>query len=288
MKLILLLPLLFLLLLAPSLMLARLVNTPRPDMETDSSPTDFGYQADELILAADDGVKLKAWFVPAPSARAIVALHGGNGNRRAFLPMLDGWHKAGFNVLLLDYRNHGESDRDGHGLTLGINESRDALAAVDYLVRERGIDKVGLIGISQGAATAMIAAAQSPQVNAVVFQSGGFDIAQMLQNVFPVLPGFMARNAARLFLWHAGVDFKSAMRLSYPPLSAAKQVDIPVLLVHGDKDNIVNLNDAEILAGAIQSEHSLWVIEGLGHEMGFAINPDEYASRVNGFFAEHL
>jgi alpha-beta hydrolase superfamily lysophospholipase len=61
-----------------------------------------------------EGKRLFGWLLPVPSAiTSLVILHGWGGNAERMLPMALPFHRAGMNVLLVDARNHGRSDRHG-------------------------------------------------------------------------------------------------------------------------------------------------------------------------------
>src|SRR6185369_7667751 len=91
--------------------------------------------------------------------------HG--GNKHTTLP-LAGMLYPDYNVLLLDHRGHGDSG--GLRTTIGYEERLDVHAAVDVLV-ERGLGPVGIFGMSMGAATAILAAAEDERIAAIVADS---------------------------------------------------------------------------------------------------------------------
>jgi uncharacterized protein len=77
-------------------------------------------------------------------------------------------HSRGYSVLLIDFQAHGESP--GRQITFGDRESRDVVAALQFLHRTSPIEKVGVIGVSLGAA-ALVLADDRPSVDAVVMES---------------------------------------------------------------------------------------------------------------------
>ncbi|HUG24197.1 alpha/beta fold hydrolase [Piscinibacter sp.] len=85
---------------------------------------------------------------------------------------------AGFSVLTIDLRGHGTSSPAR--LTYGARERHDVLGAVDWL-RAQGHSRIGLLGASMGAATALMAAAHEPAISALVVDSPFADFAQMIE-----------------------------------------------------------------------------------------------------------
>ncbi|NIM70493.1 MAG: alpha/beta fold hydrolase, partial [Xanthomonadales bacterium] len=84
-----------------------------------------------------DGVRLHGWFVPAPGARStLLFLHGNAGNISHRLDSIAIFHELGLDTLIIDYRGYGRSE----GRPSEAGTYRDAAAAWEHLVRERGVD----------------------------------------------------------------------------------------------------------------------------------------------------
>lgn len=248
-----------------------------------------GLAYDDVIFLAEDGLQLSAWFIPAVnSEKAIITFHGGNTDRRSFLDSIEVWHDAGFNVLMPDYRNHGNSETDKAGLSFGLRESLDGIASINWLTDNQVINHIGLIGASLGSATALITASKTERVGALVLQSTGYNLAQLYKNVMPWLPDCFANNSARMMLWLMGVNFKDALSLNYPLLKASKEISIPVLFVHGSEDQIIKPEEAKFLYNIFKSPKEFWLIDGMGHEMATNIEPQNYPLKIVQFFNQHF
>jgi uncharacterized protein len=247
----------------------------------------LGY--DDVIFETEDGLQLSAWFIPVEnSTKAIITFHGGNTDRRAFLDSVSAWHEAGFNILMPDYRNHGSSATDEAGLSFGLRESRDGIAALQWLIGAQSMTDIGLVGASLGSAAALMTASKSDRVGALVLQSTGYNFAQLYKNVMPFLPDYFAYNAARMLLWLTGVNFVDALNLNYPLLAAARQITIPVLFVHGSDDKIVKSREAKDLYRTIRSPKEFWLIDGMGHETATNKEPESYPQKIAQFFKQYL
>lgn len=245
------------------------------------------YEDVEFIAA--DGLSISAWYIPVEnSGKAIVSFHGGNSDRRAFLDAVPAWHQAGFNVLMPDYRSHGRSEIDPSGLSYGLKESLDGIAAIDWLVEQKSIERIGLIGASLGSAAALMTADKSKRVDALVLQSAGYDFSQLFKNVMPFLPDLIARNGARMMLWLTGVSFADAWSLNYPLLGAMQELSIPVFFIHGSEDRIVLPSEARALYEIAREPKQFWLLEGMAHEPATDREPRRYPARVAMFFKRHL
>jgi pimeloyl-ACP methyl ester carboxylesterase len=139
-------------------------------------PADFGLRGETVSFDAIDGIRLKAWWLPAsgqPRAAVIIA-HGIDHTRQVMLARAAFLVRGDYDVLALDLRGHGESG--GSVVSPGLLEARDILGALRY-IRSRGDHLPGaVLGVSSGAVASVIGAAESPEIAAVtgdgVFSTG--------------------------------------------------------------------------------------------------------------------
>ena len=115
--------------------------------------------------------RLAGWWIPSedPGAPAVVLIHGIKSCRREANVLIPAamLHRAGLSVLLMDLRDHGDSDGDDGRFAGGSEEYLDVLGGWDW-VRSQGVpaERIGLLGVSFGAVTAIIAGGQEPGVAA--------------------------------------------------------------------------------------------------------------------------
>ena len=125
-----------------------------PSKLLDATPASVGLAFDDVILTAGDGIKISAWFVPHPNARAtILFFHGNAGNNGDRVQELRQFHLMHYNAMIVDYRGFGKSQ--GHPTESGTY--LDAQAAWDNLTQIRGIPAKSIIimGESLGGAVAI-------------------------------------------------------------------------------------------------------------------------------------
>ena len=125
----------------------------------------LGLPHERVVFPASDGVHLAGWYVPSHNGAAIVLVHGGGGDRQGTILHARMLAKAGYGVLLYDARGRGESA--GHENAAGWQWDRDVRGAVSFLT-SRGIDHIGLLGLSTGAEAVVTEAAADQRVEAVV------------------------------------------------------------------------------------------------------------------------
>jgi uncharacterized protein len=242
----------------------------------------------------DASLTLRAWYVAAPdaaeaTARTVVLVHGLQSCRRSGSVLIPAGmlHRAGYNVLMPDLRDHGDSQVEDLRFAAGTEEYRDVLGAWDWLVNERAIapERIGLFGVSLGAATVMIATGEEPRVAAVWEDSGFADIqvavnAELTRNGFPT---FLSSGALLMGRVIAGDDIASLS-----PLGAmAKLEGRPIFITHGDQDQRLSVDYAGDLADAVNANGGSvepWILPGLAHVEGMFKMPEEYEQRLIEFF----
>jgi alpha-beta hydrolase superfamily lysophospholipase len=141
-----------------------------PDKENAGlTPASFKLAFDDVAFKATDGVDIKGWWVPSAEDRgSVILVHGLNRTRLEMIRKVPFLNSLGWNVLLFDLRHHGESA--GASTTFGFREKDDVKGAVAF-VRGRSKGPVVLWGVSLGAASVMLEAAEDPSVDAVVCDS---------------------------------------------------------------------------------------------------------------------
>jgi pimeloyl-ACP methyl ester carboxylesterase len=133
------------------------------------TPASFALKFEEISLQARDGVSLSGWWVPAVDARGTVVLvHGLNRSRIEMIRKVPFLNHKGWNAFLFDLRHHGASG--GTVSSFGHFEKEDVHAATDW-ARAHSSGPVVLWGVSLGAASATLAAAEDPKVAALVCDS---------------------------------------------------------------------------------------------------------------------
>jgi fermentation-respiration switch protein FrsA (DUF1100 family) len=243
----------------------RMVYFPTSTLVT--TPDDHGLDYEDVALVADDGVRLHAWFVPAPDARAtLLFFHGNGGNLSHRMDSLRIFHDLGLSVLILSYRGYGRSE--GRPSEIGIQ--RDANAAWRHLREDRGIpaEEIVVFGRSLGAAVgAELAARERP--GAVILESAFTSAADLAAEVYPWLP------------------VRWLVRYEYDVRGALRDIDAPVLIAHSRDDEIVPFRHARELEVAAGANTRLLEMRG-GHNDGFLRTGAVYPQGLHDFLDRHL
>jgi dipeptidyl aminopeptidase/acylaminoacyl peptidase len=268
------------------------LTRPFHGFEPGETPATYQIAFQDVRFPARGGdLRIAGWYMPRDgSRRAVVLVHGKSVNRwiefgGGFLKLAVALHARGFTVLMIDLRAHGESEGERAGF--GLRERRDVIGAVDWLEQQGyAPGSVGVLGVSMGAVASIGAAADDPDIGALVADCGFADMGALLKRQWGAasggLPDFY-RPATIAIGWLLGYDFYA----DRPAAEIGRIAPRPVLIVHGDADALVPLSDAQQLRAAGPSSE-LWVVHGAGHGGSYRVDPKAYTERVAKFFEQHL
>jgi uncharacterized protein len=246
---------------------------------------------EDVTFSARDGLKLAGWFFPAVrSDRALVMVHGRNGCRSCefdgnFPKLAEQLHAAGYNILMIDLRGHGQSE--GTHLTSGEEERWDVLGAADWL-HARGFTQIGVLGVSMGAASTVRAASEpdgGQAIRAMVLDSCFADFDQLLEHGFThetgyptwVLPGGLLMT--RLLLH---VNLENAR-----PARELAHTTAPVLLIYSEQDQYITAEMRQEVIAA-RPDAQVWSVPDGRHAEIYNGHSQEYAERVARFLDQVL
>ena len=252
-----------------------------PKIITNSAPSDLGLKYEEVNFQSSDGIKLNAWFISNNKAKAtIIVMHGYPADKANLLGIAEFLAKD-FNVFLFDFRSFGQSE--GKYTTVGYLEKNDLVGAINYLEKEKNITKIGLYGFSLGGAVALMT--NHKNVKAIVTDSAYAKLSNMVEHMYSIFFIFKYPLAYLTKLY--GILFLGINIDDVSPVDNIKNIKIPVLLIHAEKDSQIPLKEARLLQNANKNSE-LWIVESADHGMTHSINHEIYEKKVIGFFKENL
>jgi fermentation-respiration switch protein FrsA (DUF1100 family) len=208
------------------------------------TPAEAGLAFEDVQISTEDGERLHGWWIPTERPIGHILLCHGNagnvGDRVLHGRLLC---EAGFDVLLFDYRGYGGSS----GRPTEEGTYRDARAAREALLSRPGVDPslIVYLGESLGGAVALALALESPP-RGLVLQSTFTGVRDVARAHYPFIPSSVIPDA-------------------YPSLRRVADLGAPLLVVHGERDEIVPLAHGQALFEAAPGPKRLHVVPGVGH-----------------------
>lgn len=247
-----------------------------------ATPEDMGASYEVVSLPVSDGVVLSGWYIPAiaQTDRAVILIHGYTYDKATMLSVAEALHPD-FNLLLVDLRHHGDSG--GLYSTFGVRERIDMQYAVTYL-DQRGISKIGILGYSLGAATALMTAGSDPRIDAVVAYAPFASITLLADEAYSWLGFARGPFVGMMEFWTR--LFFGADPTVVSPVSLASNIAVPVLHIHSQSDDLIPFENATLIHDALSQTQDIEVwypLRGNHIEIPFAFN-----ERVKDFFTRTL
>ena len=283
------------------------VMTYRPKVVPRDDPkSQLGFGFERVSFESTDGMRIAGWWIPAiepsrpqsprlprrnpPSdfgTKTVIVCHGLAANKSNQLVLARDLVRGGYNVLIFDFRAHGESD--GQLTSLGDLERQDVLGAVQWLRANRPEQSRRIFGVgaSLGAAALVAAAAdQSDEGHAIeaVAVYGTYDDLRLLardighDRFWPPFDLVLPTLGLRI----AGAQVGSDLVSFRPADAVARLWPRPILIIHGQRDTVIPFDRGEHLyRAALHPKHNYWLPEGDHNRI---VNDDDAAAIVKAFF----
>ncbi len=220
-----------------------------------------GLRYEDVNFESADGARLHGWYCPVEAPRAVVLyLHGNAGNITYLWPDLRMLTGMQVSVLALDYRGYGRSE--GRPTERGL--LADARAARRWLAEQSGIaeQEIVLYGRSLGGGVAVDLAANDG-AKALVLESTFTSLPAVANDLLPLWPGALMINR-----------FNSLKKLG--------NYSGPLLIAHGDADELIPFSQGERLFAAANEPKRFVRIAGGDHNW---VPPEHYIAELDQFFA---
>ncbi len=235
-----------------------------PERAIDLTPQSEGLAYEDIWFPATDGVKLHGWLVPAPGARVtLVWFHGNAGNISHRVDNIKYLHRYLHrpqlpNIFIFDYRGYGKSA----GSLSDLSEEatyHDADGALTYLAGRQDLAQTQLVyfGRSLGAAIAVEMARRHAPAG-LILETPFTSIKDMARVVLPFLP------------------VGSLLRTKYDSLSRMQAIRVPLLVLHGDRDDVVPYEQGRRLFEAANPPKTFYTIRGARHNDTYIVGDLPY------------
>jgi len=258
----------------------RLFNGRKYAKSTDNYKPIYNYET--VVLKTKSDLDIEAWYAKADSvARGTVVLFHGLGNSKSnVLPEANEFRFLGFNVMLVDFRGHGNSD--GNTTTIGYKESEEVKLAYEWLIK-KGETKIILWGTSMGAVAIMKSIADNKlNVAGAILEMPFGSLHQHMKARAKTL-GFPQQPFAVLVTFWSGVrrGFNGFKLNSY---QNAEKINCPILFQWGNNDHLVSKAEAQNIYQHIGSKQKKFVVYENGvHSSLSQQNITQWRNEIEGF-----
>lgn len=281
---------------------ASQLTIPKRRGDYSKNPSLYQMQYEDITFPArGDGLEIVAWYIPSETnEHAIILVHGRDDSRMyaaytpgpeedahddGYLPFAKVLNDAGYSILMIDLRGHGQSPDSRY--YFGLKEYQDVLGAVDWL-EERGFQpgNIGIQGYSLGASTVVLAAAQEADIHAIWIDSAYADIKSVIDVVWKQESGL-----PQIF-WPST---RLMIRVLYGyDIAASRPIDVigsiaprPIYMAHCIEDPFISISHMDQLI-PVAKPVGTWKIPGCKHAFGYNEAPEEYNQKAIAFFDEYL
>ena len=227
-----------------------------------------GIPVEDIYFAAEDGVKLHGWFIPAPDAVAtLLWFHGNAGNMSHRLDNIQRLALLNLNIFIFDYRGYGRSE--GQPDEQGIYKDSRAAYKTAVGLDAVSVDTLFFFGRSLGGICAVETALKHP-ARGLILESVFTSASDMSRKVMPLIP----------LGW--------AIRSRLDAIGKVPHLKLPMLILHGTRDETVPYNLGRKLFDHAREPKTFYPIEGAGHNDTYIMGGRGYFNALNRFITETL
>ncbi|MGT2828248.1 alpha/beta hydrolase [Streptococcus hillyeri] len=209
----------------------------------------------------------------------MIITHGFRSNRNGAIKYVDSYHKLGYHVIIYDVRGHGENQPTP--VSLGRLESEDLLALIHYTYQTFGETiSLGLHGESMGSAISLSVLDKHPKLDFVVADCGFTNLYDLIEGAYGDNHlGFLVYGVNAVTKWGFGINMKETS-----PIEAIKTNQVPILFIHGEKDNFIKPENSQKLFEANASKDQLVIVPKAEHASSREIlGKEAYTKLIENF-----
>lgn len=248
----------------------------------------FESSQEDVYTVSDDNLKLHAHFIKNNNSNIyIIIVHPYEGQGSYMKYFAEQFYNMGFNILTIDLRTHGESE--GKIYSLGYLERLDVLAWIKYINDNYNNAQIILYGISMGANAVMMCCNEdnTNNVKAIIEDAGFTNAYEQLKrrldiaykfSFLPIVEATSLMTKIRLGFSFKDIDVKKRVSIS----------KIPILFIHGDKDELVDYNMVNKLYNACSYKKEKLIIKNGKHISAVFNDESLYWNTIKNFISKYI
>jgi alpha-beta hydrolase superfamily lysophospholipase len=252
-----------------------------PRFESDATPASIGLAFTTHRYPSSDRIELEAWRIPCENARGLVLVfHGYSSGKAAQLAVARELHALGFESFLVDFRGSGGST--GSVTTLGLHEADDVAASVSVATSGATVSPF-LYGTSMGGAAVLRAVHEGKVApRGAVLECTFGRLVDTVKSRFALMGVPAFPSAQLLVFWGGGLE-----GFSHEPVEYARDVHFPVLLLAGEKDPTISIDQTRELEANLGGPKELVTFAEGRHEGYLGRDPGRWREAVSRFLVAH-
>lgn len=234
---------------------------------------------------SEDQLKLEGFISDRPTLckGTIILLHGIRSRKESFLSLGKWLFDHGYQFVAIDLRGHGMSE--GTYCSFGYHEKKDIHLLIDEL-EKKGCSRIGVFGQSLGGAIGLQAMAYDHRIKFGIIESTFYNFKAVCTHYFSRLTGISTQSFITQKIFPFCID-KASELAGFPsdsvnPSHYCNQIESPVLLAHGKRDQRIPLFHAQKNAKKIKNVTHLEINEA-GHLNLHQIGGKEYLNVILEF-----
>ncbi|MGI6357154.1 MAG: alpha/beta hydrolase [Bacillota bacterium] len=238
---------------------------------------------------SEDGLRLRGWLLPGevPIRKVIILVHGYTACSSWMVHLALPFVARNWTALLIDQRSHGASE--GRYATYGHWEKYDLRRWVNWVVQQYGDHVViGLLGQSMGGGTVLQYAALNRWVDFIVADCAYSDMRRLIKhqisNLHRLPPSPLLQLLDRRLQRTAGFRMQDVC----PLLAIRDQEQLPVMFIHGGKDDFVPTEMSIEMYEQKRGKKQLLIVPEAGHVQSYMVDPITYERQLFAFIAEAI
>jgi len=248
------------------------------------NPASRGMEFEDISTTTEDNINLKGWYIPHEAKKGtILVCHGVAANKADVLSVAEKFHKGGYEIYMFDFRGHGDSDKAR--ITYGYDERKD-IKAIVQLIKNRGINEIGIFGLSMGGAIVLLSAPENPEIKAIIVDSTFASAEKILKyRIGLALPDSMVDILANIATKYTNMIYKVQIK-DIAPINVIDKINRPIMFIIGSSDTNIIPDNGYILFEKAKQPKELYVVQGADHTE--TISDNDYESKINQFMDNYL